>query len=161
MAGIGSTRAEFTLVRRVVTRSAGQGGEDYEAVSNEEFRRRREAGAFCIHWEAHGLSYGIPDEVRIRVGEGEQMLVNLSRNVLGAVAEVFPHFEVLSVTASPETLSKRLAGRAREPQGEIARRLNRTVQPFSDTLTVHSIRNEGHLEDAVTAALTALQPVRV
>ncbi len=160
MAGLSSACTEFTLVRRVITRDAMLGGEDFEAVDMAEFERRRDAGAFCVYWEAHGLSYGIPDDVRFRIGKGEQMLVNLSRNVLGLVAEVFPRFEVLNVTASPETLARRLAGRARETQDEIARRLSRRVNPFPQGLTVHSIHNDGLLEDAVLTAMAALQPVR-
>lgn len=160
MAGLSASCTEFNLVRRVITRDASLGGEDFDAVSEDAFLQRRDAGAFCVSWEAHGLHYGIPDEVRIQVSKGEQMLVNLSRNVLGLVAERFPNFEVLNVTASPETLERRLSGRARETREEIARRLSRTVKPFPSHLTVHTIHNDGLLEDAVTAALDVLQPVR-
>lgn len=160
MAGLGAACTEFSLVRRVITREAELGGEDYDAVSEEEFQRRKEAGDFCVSWQAHGLHYGIPDAVRIRVSKGEQMLVNLSRNVLSIVAESFPGFEVLNVTASPETLERRLAGRGRETRAEIARRLSRTVKPFPSHLTVHTIHNDGLLEDAVVTALDLLQPVR-
>jgi ribose 1,5-bisphosphokinase len=160
MAGLSASCTEFSLVRRVITRDAALGGEDFDAVSREEFLRRRDAGEFCVSWEAHGLHYGIPDQVRIRISKGEQMLVNLSRNVLGLVAESFPGFEVLNVTASAETLESRLAGRARETREEIARRLSRTVKPFPPALTVHTIHNDGLLEDAVAMALDVLQPVR-
>ncbi|MEO0943730.1 MAG: phosphonate metabolism protein/1,5-bisphosphokinase (PRPP-forming) PhnN [Pseudomonadota bacterium] len=160
MAGLGAAFTEFSLVRRVITRDASLGGEYYDAVGEEAFLRMKDEGAFCVSWEAHGLHYGIPDEVRIRVSKGEQMLVNLSRNVLALVAERFPGFEVLNVTASPETLQKRLAGRGRESREEIARRLSRTVKPFPAHLKVHTIHNDGLLQDAVTTALELLHPVR-
>ncbi len=161
MLGLTSTCTEFGLVRRVITRDASLGGEDFDAVSVNDFERLRDAGAFCVHWEAHGLHYGIPDEVRLSVAKGEQRLVNLSRNVLHLVSDVFPQFEVLNVTASPETLAARLDGRGRETREDIARRLARVVNPFPERLVVHTIHNDGLLEDAVSAALACLQPVRV
>lgn len=160
MAGLSHAFTEFELVRRVITRDGTLGGEDFEAATPDEFQRRAAAGDFCVHWEAHGLLYGIPDAVRFRIGKGEQMLVNLSRNVLTQVAEVFPNFEVLNITASPETLAKRLQGRGRETRDEIARRLARSVKPFPTGLAVHTIHNDGLLEDAVSEALRLLQPVR-
>ncbi len=160
MAGLSSACTEITPVRRVITREATLGGEDFAAVTKDEFERMREAGAFCVHWQAHGLHYGVPDDVRLSIAKGEQMLVNLSRNVLYLVAEVFPRFEVLNVTANPETVARRLEDRGRETRENILRRLARVVKPFPTELTVHTIHNDGLLEDAVTAALQCLQPVR-
>lgn len=160
MAGLSATCTEFGLVRRVITREAHLGGEDYDAVSEAEFARMEADGAFCLSWQAHGLYYGIPDAVRLSIAKGEQMLVNLSRTVLPLVGDVFPHFEVINVTASPETLAARLEGRGRESREEIARRLSRSVAAFPEDLTVHTVHNDGLLEDAVTMALELLQPVR-
>lgn len=160
MAGLSATYTEFGLVRRVITRDAGLGGEDFEGVTPEAFERLVKEHAFCVHWEAHGLRYGIPDDIRLKIAKGEQMLVNLSRNVLSLVAEVFPRFEVLNVTASPDVLARRLEGRGRETREEIARRLSRVVKPFPEGLTVHNVSNDGKLEDAVISALEQLHPVR-
>lgn len=161
MTGLRQACPAFQLVRRVITRDASLGGEDFDAVSEATFARMVAEGAFCVHWDAHGLRYGIPDEVHLRIAEGEEMLVNLSRDVLSQFAAVFPTFEVLSVTARPETLAARIQGRGRETQDEIARRLARPAKPFFDGLSVHEIDNDGALENAVAAALSVLQPERV
>lgn len=154
----------FGMVRRVITRDAGLGGEDFEAVSEAEFERRHMRRAFCVAWRAHGLRYGIASEVRMRVGAGETLLVNLSRGVLCDVAAVFARFEVLNVTALPETLAARLAGRGRESADEIARRLSRASRALPDdvpkNVPVITVQNDGPLAETVEAAYAALYPVR-
>ena len=151
---------ELSLVRRVITRAPCMGGEDYEPVTEAEFETRRKAGEFCIHWQAHGLRYGIPDDIRRRVAKGEQLLVNLSRDVLTDVAKVFPRFAVLNITASDETLAARLSGRGRETADQIARRLDRARRALPEGLTIHNVSNDGPLSDTVNEALALLYPVR-
>ncbi len=159
IAALAEASPDFAIVRRVITRAPELGGEDFEGVTEEEFERRRAAGAFCIHWRAHGLSYGIPDEVRLRVGKGEQLLVNLSRGVLEEVAAKFPQFAVLNVTASAEVLAARLADRGRETPEEIEARLNRSSD-LPEGLPIVTIENDGPIEETVDAALGLLHPVR-
>ena len=153
-------RSDFGLVRRIITRPAELGGEDFEAVSEGEFEQRCAAGAFCVNWRAHGLRYGIPDSVRVRIAKGEQLLVNLSRDVLTEVASVFPGFTVLNVIASRETLAARLSARGRESEEDIARRLDRASRPLPPGLNVLTVSNDGAIEDAVDEAMALLQPVR-
>lgn len=152
-------RPELGVVRRVISRAPELGGEDFEPVSEARFAELKANGAFCLDWGAHGLRYGIPRRVADDVATGADRLCNLSRGVLGLAAEVFPRLVVLNVTASPETLARRLKGRGRETEAEIVRRLSRTVD-LPDGLVVTTIRNDGRLEDAVAQALAALQPER-
>lgn len=161
MQGLVALRPHFALVRRVITRAPELGGEDFEALSEARFAEMRDAGAFCVHWQAHGLSYGIPDAVRLRIGKGEQLLVNLSRDVLAQVARVFPAFTVLNVTASRATLEARLAARGRESEADIARRLGRAERALPTGLDLLTLANDGSLEDTVDAAIALLQPERV
>jgi hypothetical protein len=49
----------IVFVRRVVTREASI-AEDNEQISVDAFREACARGAFAIHWEAHGHSYGLP-----------------------------------------------------------------------------------------------------
>lgn len=160
MRALSDSCPEFGIVRRAITRPADLGGEDYQAVSEDEFERRRAAGDFCIDWRAHGLRYGIPDAVRLQVGKGEQLLVNLSRDVLVDVSTVFPRFSVLNITASPETLASRLAGRGRETAEDITRRLERASRPLPKGLSIFTVSNDDRLEDTVDDALALLHPVR-
>ena len=158
MTALAESGAGFSLVRRVITRKADLGGEDFEHVSEPEFELRRHNGAFCLNWSAHGLRYGIPDEVRVRASKGERLLANLSRDVLPDAAKLFADFCVLHVTASPDTIAKRLADRGRETIDDIKRRLARASAPLPSNLTVHTVENNGALEQTVFAALALLQP---
>ena len=160
MQAIADACPDFQIVRRVITRPAHLGGEDYEAATEDAFERRGAAGEFCIDWRAHGLRYGIPDEVRLRVGKGEQLLVNLSRSVVLDAAAVFPQFAVLNVTANPQTLLSRLEARGRESKEDIAQRIQRASQSLPQGLSVYTISNDGPIEDAVDEALVLLHPVR-
>ncbi|QPH52588.1 phosphonate metabolism protein/1,5-bisphosphokinase (PRPP-forming) PhnN [Pontivivens ytuae] len=152
-----AARAELGLVRRVITRTDAV-GEDCDVVSADAFARRRAAGAFLLDWEAHGLSYGIPVEVRAALAERD-MLVNLSRRVLERAAALVPGFMVISLTAAPEVLAERLAARGREDAADQARRLARRVE-LPEGLHVVEIDNGGPLERTVETALAALYPVR-
>lgn len=143
-------------VRRVLTRAPDLGGEDYISVSDLEFAEMVHAGAFCLHWQAHGLSYGVPKGVALDVAAGAQRIANLSRNMLAQAAQVFEGFIVLNITASPETLASRLAARDRETPEDIARRLARQAKPFPPGIETVTLSNDGALEDTVKAALAAL-----
>ncbi|PRY22090.1 ribose 1,5-bisphosphokinase [Aliiruegeria haliotis] len=99
---------DLALVWRVITGVPKLGGEDFGSVSLPKFERREAAGAFCLTWRAHGLHYGIPGDVRLRVAMGSMMLVNLSRNALGLAACTVPELVVLHLTVSPRLLARRL-----------------------------------------------------
>ncbi|TCM79270.1 phosphonate metabolism protein/1,5-bisphosphokinase (PRPP-forming) PhnN [Rhodovulum steppense] len=149
------------LVRRVITRAPDAGGEAFDAVTEAEFARLRAAGGFALHWRAHGLCYGIPSAIDEVLAEGRDVLFNGSRAVLGEAAARYPRLRVLHVTARPETLAWRLAGRGRESADEIAARLGRAGYALPSGLCITRIENDGALEQAVAAMLAALQPERV
>jgi ribose 1,5-bisphosphokinase len=147
-------------VRRVITRPPGP-GERFDSVTPEVFEGMRRDGAFCLHWEAHGLRYGLPAEVEARTGRGQDAVANLSRRALPEAAAVFPRLLVLSLVASPEVLAARLAGRGRESVEDIRERLSRAGMDVPagrwDSVT---IRNDGPLEETLAQAVAALQPER-
>ena len=160
MAGLCAARPGIALVRRVITRPSDAGGEDFDGVSSETFEARRAAGDFALHWQAHGLSYGIPRAQTDRMAEGRILLVNLSRQVLAqAHAQFGPAFRVLAITAPREVLARRLTARGRETPEDIARRLDRSMalpEGLPGDLPVTEIDNGGALDRAVQDALTAL-----
>ncbi len=161
MAGMIAARPDMRLVRRTITRAPGLGGEGYHAVTPDAFAKAAENGAFCVHWTAHGLSYGIPADVLTDVQRGTECLANFSRSALLQAKALFPQMKVLNITASPATLAKRLAGRGRETESEIAARLKQADKALPAGLTVVTITNDGPLDDTVAKALAALQPARV
>jgi len=161
MAALMEADPGLAIVRRVLTRDPGAGGEPALCVSEPEFERRIAAGEFALHWGAHGLRYGIPWAEIAVLKEGRDVLVNLSRAVLHEAAEVTGSLHVLWVTARPEVLAERLAARGRESKEGIAARLARKAPEPPSDLVVSVIDNSGALNETVTLALAALQPARV
>ncbi|WP_368085971.1 phosphonate metabolism protein/1,5-bisphosphokinase (PRPP-forming) PhnN [Tropicimonas marinistellae] len=154
-------RPDLYLVRRVITRPAEAGGEPFEGVNVDEFRRRKAAGEFVLDWEAHGLHYGIPNTVDRAIAEGRNVLFNGSRGVLGRAWEEFPGLTVVLVTASVPVLADRLAARGRESRNDIARRLARAAYEIPYGPPIRVVENDGELESAVEAFLRVLQPLSV
>jgi ribose 1,5-bisphosphokinase len=113
------------FARRLITRAAEAGGEDHIAISRAEFARRRDAGELMLHWSAHGLDYGLPGELARALRAGRSVVANVSRGVVAEARERFVPALVVAITASPETLAARLAGRGRESADDIAARLRR------------------------------------
>lgn len=146
-------------VRRVITRPAGEEGEDFDRVSVAEFQQMEQAGAFALSWPAHGLFYGIPDEILRQRQGANAVLVNLSRGILLQAQKVFEDLIVISLTADDGVLARRLSARGRESADEQARRLCRANAELPDGLNrVIEVDNSGALEDTVAEILRCLQP---
>jgi ribose 1,5-bisphosphokinase len=161
MQGIAEVLPKMHLVRRVITRAPGLGGEDYDAVAEAQFHEMADNGAFAVHWGAHGLYYGIPQSVRYQVNKGTDCLANFSRKALQAGADAFPNFSVLNITAAPEVLAARLAARGRESEADIAKRLAEAAKPLPEGLDIMTLSNDGPLDQTIARAVGLLQPVRV
>lgn len=158
MAGIHEAMPRLHLVRRVITRAPELGGEDYDAVSDEQFAALLRDGAFAVHWGAHGLYYGIPVTVKYQLNKGTDCLVNFSRKALGEAAGIFPRFVVLNITAQSETLAHRLSARGRETEEEISARLAQAETRLPAGLDVIHVSNDGPLAQTVARAVALLQP---
>lgn len=154
--GILARRPDIHPVIRTITRAPDLAGEDYVPVTQAEFETAAMKSAFCLHWQAHGLRYGIPVAVQRNVEAGAQQIVNLSRRVLPFAAEIFPSLVVLNVTASPEVLKTRLANRGRESKANIDARLARAAEPIDPSVHVITLCNEGPLGETVEKALREL-----
>lgn len=161
MAGLCDALPGLRPVRRVTTRAAGLTGEEYVAVSPAAFDAMVAGRAFAIHWEAHGLRYGISAGVKEDLAEGADCVANVSRGALCEAAATFPRLKVLNITARPDTLARRLAMRGRETEGEIATRLARRPPPLPRGLDVIALPNDGPLSATIALAVAALQPASV
>jgi len=146
--------ARFRFVRRGITRPAGSGGEEHEALSEAQFASRRDAGGFALWWSAHGLSYGIPRDIEADLARGRVVVANLSR---GALAEAATRYSlrVLEITAPVALRAERLAARGREKVADIAARLAREA-PLPPGLDVEVVSNDGAREVGVARVLQAL-----
>lgn len=157
MESIATACPEVVLARRVITRPANSGGEDFDGVSEDEFEARVQAGAFALHWQAHGLRYGVPSGVDGMLERGQTVLTNLSRGTLLEAQARFSGFTVLSLTAPTRVLAERLAQRGRESSDEIARRLERAGFALPEGLArVIQIDNGGALQDTVARVIKVL-----
>ncbi len=161
MAGLVARDPALRLVRRTITRPPELGGEDFKYLAPQTFADAAARGAFALHWDAHGLSYGIPAATLTDVQAGHDCLANLSRGILTQAARVFPAVIVLHITARPDVLAARLEARGRETPEDIASRLQQAAKPLPEGLKVVTIENNGTLEDAIKAARAAIQPVSV
>lgn len=144
----GHPRIRF--VRRAITRPAEAGHEDHEPVTEADFARRE----FALSWEAHGLHYGIAAGIGDDLAGGRTVVANVSRGIIATAAARFPT-RVVEVTARPEILAARLAGRGREDAADIAARLARQV-PLPAGVPVRRVINDGPLTEGVAAFLAAL-----
>jgi len=158
MRAMADARPGLHRLRRVITRPPGDPTEDFEAVDEVGFARRMAAGAFVLHWRAHGLSYGVPTALCDILGSGRDALVNLSRGMLGQASRAFPSMVILRLSAPPAVLAARLRGRGREAGADVAARLAREGAVIPPGVPVVDLCNDGPLEDTVARALAALYP---
>lgn len=145
------------FARRVITRSHDAGGENHVAVSEGEFARRLASSEFCVSWQAHGLSYGIPTSVMERLARGETVVANGSRSALGQFRSVFPTMKVVNIVARLDVLAARLESRGRESREEILLRLQRSSLDVCGDFDVTTIDNSGALETSGTAFANLLE----
>jgi len=147
----------YVFARRVVTRPAGSPGEDHEAATDEAFDAREAKGDFLITWGAHGLRYGLPAELKRLVEAGRNVIANGSRATIAALAARLPRFVVVEVTAPPEVLAARIAGRGRESGEAIEKRLSRTVEPRPEGIRAATICNDQSVEIGIERFVAAVE----
>lgn len=118
---------QVDFVRRVITRPCDGQTEEHDSLSDAAFAKALAEGAFALSWEAHGLCYGLPADIDRALENGHVAVANLSRGALPALRQRYANVAVVEVTADPEILAARLAGRGRESREEVLARLARTI----------------------------------
>lgn len=147
----------FRFPTRDITRDADAGGEAHNAVGHDDFHHRRANGAYALSWDAHGLHYGVPDDIRSDIAAGRHVVVNVSRGVIDEARRRFPRVRVLSVTVPRDVLAERLNGRGRETADEIARRLDRAGAFAVEGDDVVAFVNDRPLAESVAAFVSLLR----
>lgn len=140
------------VAHRYITRPADAGGENHVALSEHEFLQRRDAGCFALHWQSHGLHYGIGREIDLWLSQGLSVVVNGSRAHAADLASHCPHAEVVEVTAAEAIIRQRLMARGRESATAIDARLARNRQ-LAHCHAALRIINEGSLDQAAQTLL--------
>ena len=157
IAGAVRARPDLRLVRRVITRPAGTGGEVFDGITEAEFARRRVQGDFALDWQAHGLHYGIP---KAEVAGPGDVIFNCSRAALPAARAIFADLRVILVTAPDALLADRLAARGREDAADIRARLARAAFCLPQGITALTVLNDSSPEAGIARLLAMLQPAR-
>lgn len=146
------------FARRHITRplpqGAGDSDEKHITLSEREFDAKRKAGFFALHWQSHGLRYGIAADINDALRQGRMVVVNGSRAYLPEALRRYPHMLPVLISASPEVLRARLQGRGRESGAALEERLQGAALPV-ETPCIR-IDNSGPLERALDALLTVL-----
>ncbi|WP_183655420.1 phosphonate metabolism protein/1,5-bisphosphokinase (PRPP-forming) PhnN [Brucella daejeonensis] len=149
--------ARFHFVRRVITRPQMPGTEDHDSLDETAFSKAASEGAFALHWQAHGLHYGLPKELDDTISSGTVVIANVSRRVLGDIRRLYPQRSVVVITARSEVLAERLASRGRESREEIIARLSREVRFDDGAADVVTIDNSGDVGTSTEAFLFHLR----
>lgn len=157
LAGAKAADPALHWARRVITRPATAGGEPFEAATDAQFQARLAAGEFALHWQAHGLSYGVPKSELAPLDEGQTVLLNGSRGALDQALALFPRLTVIRVSAPSALLADRLMARGRESRADIEARLSRAAYDLPAGLAVVDIVNDASPETGIARLLQAVR----
>ncbi|TKT74660.1 phosphonate metabolism protein/1,5-bisphosphokinase (PRPP-forming) PhnN [Aquamicrobium sp. LC103] len=151
----------FVFARRIVTREADPDLEDHDCLDAKGFQAAAEAGRFCVSWQAHGLSYGLPASLLDDYASGRVVIANVSRKALDEIAAGFPALHVVEVTAPGHVLMERLLSRGRETREEVARRVARAIEQGvpAGGWTYRKIENAGGLDEAAADFVRTLRSI--
>lgn len=137
------------FAHRYITRPEAAGGENYVALTEDEFALRLARGLFAMHWASHARRYGIGIEIDQWLARDLDVVVSGSRAYLPEALARYPDLALVWVTAPVEVLRERLERRGRESAVEIAARLERGaalgVPPRPPAVT---LANDGPIERA-------------
>lgn len=151
-------RAEAPVhwAQRTITRPADAGSELHESVDHAGFDHLSGESAFAMAWAANGLRYGIRRTEIAPIGRGIWVFVNGSRAHLAQALRSYPGLTVVHITASSETIHRRLVARGRESAAEVQARLAR-APGFALPAGAIEVSNDAGLDDAGRALLRALE----
>lgn len=147
------------FVRRVVTRPATAGAEDHDCLDEAGFLQAIDEGRFALHWQAHGLSYGLPTSMNDDLERGCVVIANVSRKALSQIRQTYPTSSIIQISATPDVLALRLAARGRETAEDIEQRLARHVEMADEHDGVFHIDNSGAVDKAANAFIEYVRKI--
>lgn len=157
IAGAMAANPALRWARRVITRPELAGGEPFEGVSKSQFDQRLARGDFALHWQAHGLQYGVPWTELAPLQDGRSVVLNGSRGALAQGLAAYPDLIVLHITVPLPILAQRLAARGRESLAQITDRLARADTALPQGLRVVEIANDTTPEAGIALLSQALR----
>ncbi len=141
-----SHHPSICFVHRYITRPADAGGENHIALTGPEFEARVRARLFALHWQSHGLRYGVGIELNQWLAKGMTVVVNGSREYLPTAQQAYPELLPVTIDVSTRVLRERLLARGREDAEAVDKRLQRHAELRSQPLSGRVLNNDGPLE---------------
>lgn len=149
-------RLPIIFTHRYITRPATTGSENHVSLSTEEFKLRIEHGLFALHWESHGLYYGIGIEINYWLEKGFSVVINGSRAYLPFALEKYPDLQPILIEADAEIIKSRLNNRGREDAKSIEERIAHNEEFSLSALQIHRIQNNGTIAAAASELLNTI-----
>jgi ribose 1,5-bisphosphokinase len=145
---------DTVVLSRVVTRPPSA-AESNEELSPAAFDAALAAGDFAVHWEAHGLKYGLRRDIDDHIRGSRRVVVNVSRGVVALLRARYANVVVVLVTAPEDVLMARLATRDRASDGPLGQRLKRALG--GDIVADIVINNVGEPREMAAPLIEALR----
>ncbi len=147
------------IAKRHITRQLNENAvhthdEQHVSLSKEGFLHSLEAGDFVMHWQSHGLYYGIHKNINTLLNEGFVVIVNGSRAYFTEAQKKYPDLIPILITVDNSVLRARLEARGRESAEDIEKRIKRAHMDISALQNIPHVQyldNSGALSTACTA----------
>jgi len=147
----------FFFPKRIITRSHDAGGEDHQAMTQEEFLHHEAAGGFMLSWAAHGHHYAVPKTTEQALAKGRSVIINVSRQIIDGARRRWPPIRVIQVSAPRDVLAHRLTTRGRETADAIQSRLDRADAYVIEGDDVRELVNADRLDRAIDRFVALLE----
>jgi phosphonate metabolism protein PhnN/1,5-bisphosphokinase (PRPP-forming) len=157
LAGALAADPSLHWAQRVISRPQTGQGEPFEPCTEAQFQARLAAGEFALHWQAHGLFYGVPHAQLAPLAAGQTVLLNGSRGAIAQARAAFPQMQILLITAPAALLAQRLAARGRESRADIEARLARADLGLPEGVPYLEVSNDGAPEIGIARLLQAIR----
>lgn len=119
------------------------------SITPTAFEYYRRHGYFALSWAAHGIRYAVGMTIDRQLRLGKTVVVNGSRAYLNTALAQYPQITAVQFAVASAIARARLLARAREDADAIAGRLERAAPPVAHAGQLHTIDNNGSLDEAV------------
>lgn len=147
--------APVAFAHRYITRPRDAGGENHVETAPAAFALLLQRGLFGLHWESHGLLYGLGREIDLWMDAGLAVVANGSRAALATALRRYPDLVPVLVTVPEDILRQRLLARGREAGEDLEERLARAALQVPEVPGLVRLENSGELR-AAAGKLAAL-----
>lgn len=157
LAGALTADPSLYWAQRVISREQTGQGEPFAPCSEADFQARLSASDFALHWQAHGLFYGVCHAEFAPLTQGRTVLLNGSRGAIAQAQAAFPTLQILLITAPIPLLAQRLAARGRESSADIEARLARADLGLPEGVQFTEVCNDLAPEIGIARLLQAIR----